>query len=61
MRECILGNTRKKITTLEELAVIIEDWFRKMHKHFDRLDAIFHKLEIGEENIRKEDLSSQKK
>jgi len=51
----------KKITTIEELAVMIESWFRKIHMHFDRLDAIFDKMDAERETIRKEDLSSPKK
>ena len=38
----------KKITTIEELVVIIEAGFQMMNKHFDRLDAIFDRME--EEN-----------
>ncbi len=36
----------KKITTIEDLAVIIEEWFQTINKHFDRIDVILDGLEV---------------
>lgn len=35
----------KKIITIEDLAVLIEKWFRVINERFDRMDAIFERME----------------
>jgi hypothetical protein len=44
----------KKITTIDDLAVMIKASFRMINKHFDRIDVILDGLEAESGNVREE-------